>query len=431
MKTTGALAAMGLLGCAAPTKKGTPTPVATPTATPQKGIPSGPIKIGVLTFTSGPGAVLAIHGLNAIKLFVEDINSKGGILGRRVELIVRPEGKAEETVREHRRLAEEDKVDYITGLISSGNGKAVAPVAEELGVPTCYWCATTTELFEVVDTKPKFVFRAGNYDIMETTAGAVLTTKYWPEAKTLAGINPDYAYGRDEWKMYTAAIKKLNPDIEIVAELWPPLFTTDYTAHISKLLAAKPDVIMSSLWGGDLVTFLKQASAQGLFKKSKFCSTIGGTAIPELDKSFVPEGLLVGLRSWFFEYPPADKWPIAGEFLKKYLDTYKVYPTYEPEHAYFSIYAFKAAVEKAYAIKGSWPDNEEIVTAMENIGLPTLAGFRYFREDHQGIGAAHYGITKHSPKYPFVTYEPVEVIAPPYVSPPPGIKCMDWIASWK
>ena len=267
---------------------------------------------------------------------------------------------------------------------------------------------------------------------METTAGAILTNKLWPDIKTVAGINPDYAYGRDEWKMYTAALKKLNPDVEFVADLWPPLFTTDFTAHISELLRIKPDLIMSSLWGGDLVTFIKQASAQGLFKVSKFCSTIGGTAIPELDKSFVPEGLLVGLRSWYFEYPPADKWPLAGEFLNEYLKRYGVYPTYEPEHAYFALYAFKAAVEKAYAIKGSWPDVEEIAKAMEWIGIPTIAGFRYFGiNGHQGLGCAHYGITKHSPKYSFVTYEPVEVIPPQYVSPPPGIKCLDWINSWK
>src|SRR2546430_15377688 len=77
-----------------------------------------------------------------------------------------------------------------------------------------------------------------------------LTAK--PDVKTVAGLNQDYAWGRDSWEIFIRALRKLKPDVQVVETLWPTLFPGDLSAEISKLLTAQPDVVFPSLWGTDL-----------------------------------------------------------------------------------------------------------------------------------------------------------------------------------
>ena len=127
------------------------------TPKPKGKVPSGPVKIGWLCMYKGPGAVAAASGDKTIDMVVEKINAGGGILGRKVEVIKREQGKPEDTVREVRKLTLEDKVDYITGIIASGNAEAAVPVADELGIPLTISMARSSRLF--AKKKYKFAFR--------------------------------------------------------------------------------------------------------------------------------------------------------------------------------------------------------------------------------------------------------------------------------
>ncbi len=70
-------------------------------------------------------------------------------------------------------------------------------------------------------------------------------------------IHPDYSYGRNAFDHFKIALEKLIPGTQVVSEGWPKLGTTDFTSHITKAISAKPDLLVSSVWGGDYVAFYK------------------------------------------------------------------------------------------------------------------------------------------------------------------------------
>ena len=96
----------------------------------------------------------------------------------------------------------------------------------------------------------------------------------WPKAKRIAHIHPDYSYGRNAFDHIKIVMKKMMPQAEIVSEGWPKLGTTDFSSHITKAIASKPDLLVSSVWGGDYVAMYKQALRYGMFQKTKFATTL-------------------------------------------------------------------------------------------------------------------------------------------------------------
>ncbi len=411
------------------------TVTVTPKPKPKGAIPKKPIKLGVITILSGPGAMLFDPGLKALKMEVEKINAQGGILGRKIELVVHDSGgKPERCVDLFKRLVMEEGVDFVTVGATSAEAVAIAPVAEKMKVLTLIQEGTATKLFEEVDTHPKYVFRIANYDALDGISHALSILKTWPNIKKIACIGANYVWGHDEWEIITTVLKKLKPDIEIVAEAWPPLFAKDYSAHISKVLGAKPDYVELVLWGGDLVTCIKQGMAYGLFAKAKVGSVTGGEYVWGLGKE-APEGMLCTTR-YYFLYPPWEKWWINRdfnlEFHRRYPNVRGGYPGFNCNSCYVVVHALKLAIEKAYAITGEWPSTEDVIAAMEGLMVPSPGGYRYFRkEDHQMLGYEVSGLTKLSPKFPFVILDPVWPNAPEEMAPPPGVKWKEWVKSWK
>src|SRR5215467_2192201 len=115
-------------------------PASAQVAKPKGNIPSTPLKLGHMTFLTGPGAVLGEPSLKGHLLAAEEINAQGGILGkRRIETIQADENAGTDAnVKELRRMKLSENIDMFTGVISSGNTPALGPVAEELGVLTIF-----------------------------------------------------------------------------------------------------------------------------------------------------------------------------------------------------------------------------------------------------------------------------------------------------
>ena len=88
----------------------------------------------------------------------------------------------------------------------------------------------------------------------------------WQDVKQVATIAPDYAYGQDAVAAFIEYIKKLRPDIEIVDQQWPKLGEADFTPFITAQMGKKPDAVFCDVFGGDFVTFAKQATPLGYFK---------------------------------------------------------------------------------------------------------------------------------------------------------------------
>ena len=201
---------------------------------------TGPIKIGVLAAKAGVLAPVGESELRGVTWATDRINAAGGILGRKVELVVEEESSPKDTVERFRKLVLSDKVDVVSGGISTGVGLALGPVAEEMKAMWLAWDATTQKGVEETLPKPRYAFRSTDNEC-EAVMASILTAKNWKgKFRTVAGINPDYSYGRDNWAAFLAIMKKHGIEIQVVSELWPKLGATDFTAHVAALQRPSP-----------------------------------------------------------------------------------------------------------------------------------------------------------------------------------------------
>src|SRR5882724_7322990 len=364
---------------------------------PKGNIPDKPYKVGHMTFFTGPAAVLGEPMYKGHILAAEEINAQGGLLGKRkIETITADEAAGTDAnVKELRRMKLEGKIDLFTGVIPSGNSPALAPVAEELGVLTMFTDGCTDFVFDVADPNPKYVFRITNIQSADGITAAIGVAQTWPHVRKIAHIHPDYSYGRNASEHFTLALERLVPGTEVVSESWPKLFTTDFTAHITKIMSAQPDLLVASVWGGDYVAFYKQALRYGLFDKMKVASTIAFGVAPHAIGKDHPEGVLAGVHSnYHFTYPGGDRWPANKTFVQKYYERWKEYPNFQSEGAYTALHLLRTAIERANKLTNGWPEDEAIISQLEGLGIDTPSGYLYMRPDHQAYKDAVTGFSK-------------------------------------
>jgi branched-chain amino acid transport system substrate-binding protein len=160
---------------------------------PKGSIPDKPIKIGHMTFFTGPGAVLGEPSYKGHTLAAEEINAQGGFLGKRkIETLKADENAGTDAnVKEMRRLKLSEDIDWFTGIISSGNTPALGPVAEELKLPTIFVDGCTDFLFDKAVPNPHYIFRITNMQSADGVTCAVAVAQTWPEVRKIAHIHPD------------------------------------------------------------------------------------------------------------------------------------------------------------------------------------------------------------------------------------------------
>ncbi len=389
-------------------------------------VPDTPYKIGHMTFHTGPGAVLGEPMYKGHILGAEEINAQGGLLGKRkIETLKADEAAGTDAnVKEMRRMKLSEKIDFFTGITSSGNTPALGPVAEELKLLTVFVDGCTDFLFDKAVPNPHYIFRITNIQSADGVTCGLAIAATWPKARKIAHIHPDYSYGRNAFDHVNIVMKKMMPAAQVVSEGWPKLGTTDFTSHITKAIAAKPDLLVSSVWGGDYVAMYKQALRYDMFKKMKFASTIAFGVAPHAIGKDHPEGVIAGVHSnYYFNYPPDGKWPLNDAFVKKYFERWKEYPNFQAEGAYVTMHMLKMAIERANKLAGGWPDDEMIIGQLENLGYAGPAGYVYFRPDnHQAYKDAVTGFSVNSPDYPFQILDATRMITIPVrnITAPPG-----------
>src|SRR5215472_7982865 len=226
------------------------------------------IKIGFPLPLSGPVSVYGVPVIKGAEMAVQEINAKGGVLGRKLELLERDsKANADEAVRLARELIIKDNVDFLIGTLTSAEAPAVSTVAKENKIVFIAPTSQSTILTDAAHIHP-YIFRVSSNTDVEGLAGATLMAKF-QDVKTVATIAPDYAYGRDAIAAFIAALKKQRPDIQIVDQQWPKLTEPDFTAFITAQMSKNPDAVYCSLFAGDFVTFAKQATPRGYFKAIK------------------------------------------------------------------------------------------------------------------------------------------------------------------
>ena len=137
---------------------------------------------------------------------MDEINAKGGILGRKLDLIVRDtEGKVDVGVREIKDLILREKVNFLMGPCSSGVGLAMQVVHSEYKVMRVVGIANTEAM--TVDKFTPYIFQVVPNTYMEATANTRYLMKKVPTAKKFCTIGPDYEFGRREEAAFAEEIK--------------------------------------------------------------------------------------------------------------------------------------------------------------------------------------------------------------------------------
>ncbi|HYB43321.1 MAG TPA: ABC transporter substrate-binding protein [Candidatus Methylomirabilis sp.] len=377
-------------------------------ATPAPALAQKAIKVGMPMPLSGPAALFGDPAAKGAQMFVEELNAKGGVLGRKVELLVRDsKADANEAVRVSRELILKENVDFLVGTLTSAEGPAVSVVAKESKIVFIAPIPKTDQL-TAADKLHPYVFRVAANTTMEGRSAAEIVAK-WPVTR-IATIAFDYAYGQDVTKAFVEHIKKIKPSVEIVDQQWPKLGEQDYNPFINAQMAKKPEAIVSSIWGGFFVTYSKQAKALGAFDAVKYNFIgLGEAGSPETTKSMgadYPVGIWGNAYDAFYwdQGSPAHRDYTArlSKFLKE------EYPSSWAIQGYIGMQFLAEAIKKA----GS-TDSDKVAKALLGLTVDTPMGPLTIREkDHQANRGQLYGKTAMDPKYPFPIMKPATYVDP-------------------
>ena len=386
------------------------------------------VKIGITTFMSGSASVFGMPAKAAAELYIEELNAAGGIDGVKVDPVYVDEGVGgDRLLSEYRRVVQEQGAKVMIASISSGNCNTLAPVAEDLKVVNILWDCGTEKALE--GHSYKYVFRTQANAVTEMVASVLYLLKVNPDFKTIAVVNQDYAWGRDSWEIFSAVLKQLKPDVKVVAELFPKFGASDFSAEVSRLQVLRPDIVLTTSWGGDLDTFVRQASQRGLLKTSKFFLALGETSLERLGNT-LPDGVLIGARGdHYFLNPQYAKDARHQAFVTKYHERTGTYPIYSVYHMVQALDGMKAAYLRAIqANGGKWPNEEQLADAFKGLEFRGLTSqIRIRPEDGQGLESQLFGITTSSPDYKFKVLKDIVIVPADKITTPPGEKSPEWV----
>jgi branched-chain amino acid transport system substrate-binding protein len=317
------------------------------------------------------------------ELAVDEINAKGGVLGRKLEVIARDDGgNPANAVKIFEEMVSRDKVALIAGGFLSNIGLALADVAKQKKMLYLAGEPLSDELVWQKGNRYTFRLRPSTYmqaDMLAEEA-AKLPAKRW------ASVAPNYAYGRDGVKAFQDAMKRRRPDIQWVEQQWPTVFKIDAGPVVAALQRAKPEAIYNVLFGPDLLKFVREGKLRGLFKGRTVVGLLTGE--PEyfdpLGKN-APTGWLVTGYPWYSIDTPAH-----NAFKTAYEKRFKTYPRTGSLVGYNVILSIAEAIRKA----GSTA-TEKLVSAFEGLRVPDSPSgpFTYRKVDHQATMGAWVGKT--------------------------------------
>ncbi|MGE8202197.1 MAG: ABC transporter substrate-binding protein, partial [Variovorax sp.] len=232
----------------------------------------GVIKIGEVNSYKAQPAFLEPYK-KGMELAVEEINAKGGVNGRKVELITRDDNaNPGDAVRVAEELVAREKIDVLTGTFLSNTGLAVADFAKQKKIFFLAGEPLTDKMTWQGGNEYTYRLRPGTYmqAAMLVPEAVKLKKKRW------AVVYPNYEYGQSAVAAFKTLLKAAQPDVEFVAEQAPPLGKVDAGAVAQALADAKPDAIFNVLFGADLSKFVREGNTRGLFKDRAVVSVLTG-----------------------------------------------------------------------------------------------------------------------------------------------------------
>ena len=294
------------------------------------------IKVGILHSMSGTMAISEVSVKDAELMAIEEINAKGGVLGKKIEPVVE-DGASDPAVfaEKAKKLIQQDKVATVFGCWTSASRKAVLPVFESLHGLLWY-----PVQYEGMESSPNIFYTgaAPNQQIVPAVEWLLQN-----KGKKVFLIGSDYVFPRTANKIIKAELEAKGG--ELVGEEYTPMGHTDYSTIINKIKETKPDIVFNTLNGDSNVAFFKQLKDAGI--SSKDLTTCSVSVAEEEVRGIGADNMAGHLVSWNY-YQTTDT-PENALFVKNYKAKYgEDRVTDDPiEAGYNAVYLWAAAVEKA------------------------------------------------------------------------------------
>ncbi len=321
-----------------------------------------PIRIGEINSFSGIGAPFTGPYRAAVEMAVEEVNARGGINGRKVEVLFRDDkGQPAEAVKHAQELVASEKVALISGTFLSNVGLAVSDWAKQnktmfvAAEPLTEAITWSKGHDHVVRVRPN-TYEQGR--MLAERAGKLKHVKW-------ATIGPNYEYGKRAWETFRDRLKELKPDVQIVGEHWPTLGKIEPGPMVTAILNQNPDALYVSLFGSDWLAFVREAQKRGLFQKTFVVGILLGE--PEYIDPLgpeAPEGTLVTGYPWYDVQTPAHK-----EFVAKFQKRTDKPPMLGSLVGYVTYLSIFEAIRKA-----GGTDTDKLVTAFKGLKVETPIG---------------------------------------------------------
>ncbi len=343
----------------------------------------GPIKLGEINSYSGIGAPFTGPYRAGAEMAIDEINAKGGVLGRKVEVVFRDDkGQPAEAVKHAQELVESEKVALIAGTFLSNVGLAVSD-----------WAKQNKAMFVAAEPLTEAITWAKGHDyvvrlrpntyeqgrMLAEKAGKMKYVKW-------ATIGPNYEYGKRAWETFRDRLKELKPETQMVGEHWPTLGKIEPGPLVTAILNQSPDALYVSLFGSDWLAFVREAQKRGLFQKTFVVGILLGE--PEyIDplKLEAPEGMLVTGYPWYDIKSPAHQ-----DWVARYTKRGDKHPVLGSLIGYITYQSIAEAIRKA----GS-TETAKLVAAFKGLKVETPIGPITFRaSDGQSTMGAWLGTTK-------------------------------------
>jgi branched-chain amino acid transport system substrate-binding protein len=331
-----------------------------------------PIKIGASLSLTGSYAALGQNQQRGYQLCAKHVNEKGGVLGRKVEFVLYDDQSQGATgVRLYERLITEDKVDVIMGPYSSAITEAVANVNEKYKMPMVAPMASTTSIFR---KGRKFIF------MVQSSAEVYLEGLIDMAAKrglrTVALINEDTLFPKATVEGTKELAKQKGLQVVFIEAY--PKGHTDFSAILTKIRTANPDVLGAATYFDDAVAITRQMKELNVNPKM-FGVTVGGD-LPKFYELLGKNGEFVyGATQWEPELP----YPGAKEFTESYK---KEFPgadlSYHSAGGYAGCQILVDAIKRARSL-----DGEKIRAEIAKMDLTTVYGG--FKVDEGGFQVSH------------------------------------------
>jgi branched-chain amino acid transport system substrate-binding protein len=292
-----------------------------------------PIRIGFPLPLTGPFAAIAGDMKQGAELAVDELNAKGGILGRKVELLVRDDQlKPQVGAQRTQELIEKEKCQFIVGGLAAHVQMAIneqTKKAKVLFIST----SQSDEISAKPDTSPITFHEALNPTITSRVVGKWVMENL---GKKWYMIYADYAWGKQNNAVLTEVNKKYGGTV--LGSIPYPLGSAEFSAHLPKIQAAKPDVLVSCTPGADNIAFLKQVKSFGMHNQMKIAQPLHWISVAKQGGPELYQDIYAGIN---FYWELQDQIPEA----KKYVDGFQKKFGIPPGD--YSVYAYSAVLEVA------------------------------------------------------------------------------------